>query len=199
MVRAILAGTKTQTRRICKKAGVPYFVEVKAGRIDGQKRELLKLCPYGQPGDRLWVRETWAAAESPLVEHTFFRADGEGQHGFQGPLSYWKRQDKWKPSIHMPRWASRINLEVTGVRVERLNDIGAADAIAEGIEVFADGLYRDYSEPLAASVKDDPRAGMCFEAVESYRTLWESINGTGSWDLNPWVRVVEFKRLEAAS
>ena len=178
MVRAILSGTKTQTRRA-----------VKDRHIDAAPpacffQWLRERCTYGQPGDRLWVRETWQAffddevpADRPRgPRHTmgiparpdrksfvFYRADGPGPVHRDGYAA------RWMPSIHMPRKYSRITLEVTGVRVERLQDISHADAMAEGMAL------------------DD--------AIYDYSRLWEQINGTGSWDANPWVWVIEFQRV----
>jgi hypothetical protein len=177
MVRAILAGTKTQTRRVVKpahKAWIEMPVTHQLGEWD--KRPL----PYGKPGDRLWVRETWQAVSgNDRARHimTHPRPD-------RGWLEYaaTPRADepayKWRPSIHMPRWASRITLEVTGVRVERLQDISEADAMAEGVHY---------------SLLEKIQAGQDRWARHAYKKLWESIHGPGSWDLNPWVWVVEFK------
>lgn len=170
-VRAILAGTKTQTRRV-----------VKDRHIDAAPpacffQWLRERCPYGQPGDRLWVRETWAygvhaiAAERDEDGPFVYRADGTDQ----GRLCA-----RWRPSIHMPRSASRILLEITAVRVERLKDITWSDAAKEGIHV-----------PRRARDRVDPEIG----CVAQFRRLWEQINGSGSWDTNPWVWVVEFKRV----
>lgn len=189
MVRALLAGTKTQTRRVVKPA--PQTVRNhRSAAWDGDPAELMKLlttagrrCPYGQPGDRLWCRETWLTVNG---DDTFYRADylhdpaGDRAHGVA-----------WKPSIHMHRSRSRITLEVTGVRVERLQDISEADALAEGVTPLpggdmwtAGGLY---DGPLHAA-----------RPQWAYRRLWEQINGPESWAANPWVWVVEFRRLEAA-
>lgn len=175
MVRAILAGTKTQTRRVIK----PHPQMVTDHRMapwEGDPAVLMELlastgrrCPYGQPGDRLWVREAWADCDK-LVR---YYAD-EDVH----PLR------RKRPSIHMPRWASRITLEVTGVRVERLQDISEADALAEGVNVHPDHHGK-------------PRTSI-YSPVQAYRDLWESINGPGSWDANPWVWVVAFERIDAA-
>ena len=169
MVRAILAGTKTQTRRVCKPAeaqGMTYVVNCMDGTWRNEEGDMPSFrCPHGVPGDRLWVRE-----------------------------SHWWFKDE-PASIHMPRWASRITLEVTGVRVERLQDISEADAIAEGIEqmpceVPDTKLWRNYTPDNGWT----PRVAM---PQNSYRSLWESINGQGSWDANPWVWVVEFRRAAA--
>jgi len=178
MVRAILEGRKTMTRRVMKHqpgevtaVGRPLFFQ------DGDTgRRVSPKCPYGQPGDHLWVRETFADEAGDtrkyLGDHIYYRADGDGvdlQDGF------------WTPSIHMPRWASRITLEVTGVRVERLQDISEEDAQAEGAEPKLCTGYPYHNPPSTHT------NGFC--------QLWESINGPGSWDANPWVWVVEFRRL----
>ena len=186
MVRAILAGTKTQTRRVVKPQPaergdnggafmeiIPSLLPSRGGLFDVRyalDNPRAIRCPYGQPGDRLWVRETFGHFErnenfKPGAE-VFYRADGNCLE-----------LEPWRPSIHMPRWASRITLEITGVRVERLQDISEADAYAEGIQhcdLWGDGTPRGF-----------------------YRVLWEQINGAGSWDASPWVWVVEFKRMEA--
>ena len=179
MVRAILAGTKTQTRRAIKAPGI--FVS--SGAINGHGvvsmtdagiREVR--CPYGQPGDRLWVREAWKVD----LNHRFYRADGDPG----GPVP-------WTPSIHMPRWASRITLEVTGVRVERPQDISEADAKAEGVHRCLDGLWS------GGAWKHLRRPNCYADPCNAFCDLWASINGPGSWDANPWVWVVEFRRVEA--
>lgn len=235
MVRAILAGTKTQTRRIVKPQ--PYKIWPISGGLvaSGSKadyetnwdgvskfsgkspypdRRILS-CPYGQPGDRLWTQEQYfingwewedvndGGSATIILQGEYPSDDSDFMVTLDreesGKFYLRKRRGGGSPGRFMYRSLSRLLLEITGIRVERLNDIAGADAKAEGIEVFSDGLYRDYSEPLAASTADDPRSGMCFDAVESYASLWESINGPGSWELNPWAWVVEFKRLEAAS
>ena len=205
MVRAILAGIKTQTRRVVKPQppadtfqvtpyhhpdNHPRFFAWKDGFGGAEMHPAWEPipCPYGQPGDRLWVRETFGHFErndnfTPGCE-VFYRADG-------GCLEI----EPWRPSIHMPRWASRITLEITGVRVERLQDISEADAMAEGIEraedFFGRPCWRAYDEPEGSDVvfPDDP--------IGSYASLWMSINGPGSWDANPWVWVLEFRRINS--
>lgn len=213
MVRAILEGRKTVTRRELKKQAAldclaagfePAFLAL-PGNAD--------LCPYGQPGERLWVRETWGVISHDFDEHgnmvdwkpdrpasairemrfgrgyysghVIYRADGEAE---------WAGDDDgggddrsaWKPSIHMPRIASRILLEITKVRVERLQDITGDQAEAEGVDVAMCQLYLESS----------PSRFECKEAViHGFAGLWESINGAGAWDANPWVWVVEFKRV----
>ncbi len=153
MVRAILEGRKTQTRRVWKRPELR--------KADWEIGDSSIACPYGEVGDRLWVRETWCG----------------GQHGM--PVHYkasWTEHEygpAWKPSIHMPRKYSRITLEITGVRVERVQDMSVEDAINEGIGLSS-------VDPLG-----------------SFGQLWDSINakcGYG-WGVNPWVWVVEFKRV----
>lgn len=190
MVRALLDGSKTQTRRIVKPQPAQVLPHATTPLIRLRATdETLSLwndaCPYGQLGDRLWVRETWAnIALSGYHPVYVFRAEISKPEIWEGV--------KWKPSIHMPRAASRITLEITDVRVERLQDISEPDAIAEGIEwgrhepkIDMEG-YRMYG---AAGITNDSRL--------SYRTLWDSINGPGSWNSNPWVWAITFKRLTA--
>ena len=162
MVRAILAGQKAQTRRIPSKT---------------QQQHAL-FCPYGHPGDRLWVRERWAADMSfddlpprmlpPRGMPIYYHATAQC-------MDY-----KWRRSVHMPRWATRITLEITDVHVERVQDIHEEDAIAEGID------------PRKLSYLSGERA------VTKFSVLWNSLyaaDGFG-WDVNPWVWVVTFKRVE---
>lgn len=202
MVRAILEGQKTQTRRIMKPQpdgwirgssgtfGVPKKITNKKPTVNGsiwQEEDGTCyddiFCPYGQPGDLLWVRETWA---KQLDGKFIYRSDFEA----------WEKADytatgNWKPSIFMPRAASRILLKVQELRVERLQDINEWDAIDEGIEMVdgPDGLryYANYG---------DDNVDTCLPPIESYRTLWEYINGTESWDENPYVWVLKFKRVK---
>ncbi|TGE07728.1 hypothetical protein [Hymenobacter fodinae] len=212
MVCALLAGTKTQTRRT---TGLDFinenpgcwqrqWIPAKDGKhwlfTCGDDRVQVR-CPYGVEGERLWVRETFAKvprtayACSTGVEQTINPAsDWEAAVYRAG----WTRcQEHWKPSIHMPRWASRIQLEIVSVRVERLRSISAEDAIAEGIEQRFGG-WINYKNP--ANHLSKPEYEVCGEimpaSVLSYATLWESINGEDSWEANPWVWVVEFKRVE---
>lgn len=195
MVRALLAGTKVQTRLVVKPQ--PESHQHTAHHIgDGDWQFVSDInqlsdsvstlrCPYGQPGDRLWVREAFAV--QPDLWHA--------SHGPQ-PLHYLadvsdRRQIEdytGKPSIHMPRWASRITLEVTGVRVERLQDISEGDCIAEGCAQNHNGYF--LGGPHAVSGLKQMAT-----AKKAYCDLWKSIKGPGSWDANPWVWVVEFKRV----
>ena len=226
MVNAILEGRKTMTRRAVKPPhwAMPSDIYLFNGLPlveDDDGADYFINCPYGQPGDRLWVRETFALQHcvewesppfedgrpvkwreisdiegfSPVWVQPHYRAtdpapdlccEREGcrqcANNDYGP--------HWKPSIHMPRWASRITLEVTGVRVERLNDISARgasnDCTAEG--VFHCGLrVPKYEEWNGAGFRSSEKY--------MYSLLWESINGPGSWESNPWVWVIEFKRL----
>jgi hypothetical protein len=187
MVRALLAGWKTQTRRIIKPV---------QPRVDGRwpaGRDPVPDCPFGRPGDRLWVRETWALEQLDDGERVVWAADRAAawrssmEDCFYLESSY--EPERWRSSIYMPRWASRLTLEVTGVRVERLQDISVVDAIAEGIGRLKRGTWTDYSEEMSASGWLDPR--------NSFQSLWTSINGTGSWAANPWVWAIEFRRVEA--
>lgn len=206
MVRAILEGRKTQTRRVAVKTSQPDVVfpcdfdaeecmlEIENTR-SGQRS--WTPCPYGQPGDRLWVRETWQHSNFPLGPYdescaVFYRADYmDDPHGPDGEKSPEGKYRTWRPSIHMPRKAARLLLEVTGVRVERLQDISARDAIAEGIRRIGDGFERFHPDPA-----DTEHAGITRDPVLAYRGVWEQINSTGSWDVNPWVWVIEFRRAQ---
>ncbi|WP_312381999.1 hypothetical protein [Stutzerimonas balearica] len=195
MVRAILDGRKTVTRRICKPQPSELAHTTSAdGNPMGSWWETgkdINRCPYGKPGDRLWVRESWAAdAQVDSVP------PGELSQG--EPICYLADCDvrstgcamvtlgKGRPSIHMPRWASRILLEITDVRVERLQAITYEQAAAEGI----------HRHNRMWSATDE--GGFCHKYPEpAFRDLWE-ITG-GDWSANPWVWVVEFKRVEVAS
>lgn len=208
MVRVLLDGSKTQTRRICKPAqlyGLSHVIEVPDPQERGQvyngshfgdeEGDVQFACPYGGRGDRLWVREAFARIDGqtrPWIE-TDYRATYQHGDRLGDTLGIKKR---WTPSIHMPRHASRITLEVTGVRVERLGDISEADAIAEGIktiQVGGDGQVRwlNYMAPESkVAAFGDPR--------RSFWSLWEAINGRESYDANPWVWVISFKREQSA-
>ena len=184
MVRAILAGTKTQTRRTVKLspdfADATEFTECEGLWFgDGECANGIK-CPYGEVGDRLWCRETWAETEQsgahPIDSQYVYRATDPDWSTLEG----WK----WKPSIFMPRPACRIELEITEFRVERLNEISEADAKAEGCTGNCPiGHIPTY---LAAPLSYE------------YAQLWEYINGYGSWEKNPFVWVIEFKRVEVS-
>ncbi len=196
MVRAILDGTKTQTRRALHPdlfiSSSGAIVRMKAAAVAGVTGIAEAHCPYGQLGDRLWVREAWRAGRfyDQLAPSQLPRASGIR---FEADKESWtaadqKRVGKLRPGMFMPRWASRITLEVTGVRVERLQDISEADAKAEGASfhdghgVGHSGWRHDYGDVHAS-------------ARSAYARLWEDINGPGSWAANPWVWVVEFRRI----
>lgn len=169
-VRAILDGRKTQARRIVKPPlgyqspedfhEYAKITKTTSGLVVEQgEDDILLVCPYGKTGDRLWVRESWY--ESPMTGECKYKADGE--------VIGWRP----RPSIHMPRWASRITLEVTGRRCERLQNISVDDCIAEGM---------------------DPHPKEHIGPYQQYHDLWESIHGEGSFD-SRYVWVVEFKRV----
>jgi len=196
MVQALLAGTKTQTRRVIKPQPVSDFDSgyVFWGKhqfdIHGMPyfEELPKLAKY-QPGDFLWVRETWT--ENGLGYYRYKADWDDPSKGlFIGPSIPDKFRNKWKPSIFMSRKASRLFLEVTEVRAERLQDISEEDAKAEGVLYYGDDCD-DYKNYEYNDVYGDDWGVKTAKA--SYETLWESINGHGSWDLNPWVFVYTFK------
>lgn len=202
MVRAILAGEKTQTRRVVKpqpvelpdfnRGGLSYNVRGSIYRA-WNPSVMDPSCPCGQPGDRLWVREN--GFERPERTLKQMREGADTWPKFAYDADGWGEQDhadfkawgfKRRPSIHMPRWASRILLEVTGIRVEQLNDISTEDAYEEGASLWA----AENAECLLGE-------GMKYRnIIEAYKALWESINGAGSWSANPWVWVIEFKRVQ---
>lgn len=190
MVRAILAGTKTQTRRPVKLAGWKLGEKRPNVNAETLREEWLfraevnparfewRPCPYGQPGDRLWVREAWRAPTSCDELPPRSISDSEAVRFIADEvIGSDPGFGKGRPGMFMPRWASRITLEITGVRVKRLQDISEADAVAEGVTA---GKYH----------------GLDRANARAYSYLWESINGPGSWDANPWVWVVEFQRCD---
>lgn len=244
MVRAILEGKKIQTRRVVKP--MPFIDYPTGFRLQEQyelnhhpkcsfvqarmlcdckaiyepwKAERVAACPYGKPGERLWVRETWASQIDPpdyeehldelddCLERTeiTYRATpriGIRVPGYIQPVDRMRYLDestelehhcfgwpiKWKPSIFMPRWASRITLEVTEVRVERLNLISEQDALAEGVYTNEQAIAK-LNLPASTRLQ-----GTC---VDKFRILWESINGkTYPWASDPWVWVVSFRKIE---
>ncbi|HFT4289065.1 TPA: hypothetical protein ACHT7S_003189 [Klebsiella pneumoniae] len=199
MVRAILAGRKTQTRRPIKWKQT-RFTEI-GEREDGSKWpwsedaehacDFWHPCPFGAVGDRIWVRETWSSdfANYYPNDRVWYAADNnrqldidmvDGIRGIYSPESDVHVPFRWHPSIHMPRWASRILLEITGVRVERLQSITLGDICKE----VGCGLY------------DFRPATYGFQVWEE---LWKSIYGAESWNANPWVWVIEFKRVEGGA
>ncbi|HCF1158770.1 hypothetical protein [Pseudomonas aeruginosa] len=192
MVRAILEGRKTVTRRVVKPQ--PDFLgsmvdpNTPFKTLDAGLHARIT-CPYGEPGDRLWVRETWGlqvrSYGGGAGEFIVYRATNpdaiycRSSEGREYPV-------KWKPSIHMRRHSSRILLEITAVRVERLQDISEEQALAEGVR----GEPCDHARQACADIG-------CWgdTAKGAFGFLWESLNGEGSWAANPWVWVVEFKRV----
>ncbi|MCS3467145.1 hypothetical protein M2401_000866 [Pseudomonas sp. JUb42] len=223
MVRAILEGRKTVTRREVKKQAAldclaagfePAFLAL-PGNAD--------LCPYGQPGDQLWVRETWGVIShdfdelgnmidwlpdrpaTPIREmpfgrgyysgHVIYRADGEAEWAGDDDGGG-ETRSAWKPSIHMPRKASRILLEITAVRVERMQDGEGETAhdsryLAEGINRIHHGDGQHYYHAF----KNEPGLGNWVDPFDAWRELWVEVNGADSWNANPWVWVVEFQRV----
>lgn len=186
MVRAILAGRKTQTRRVIRQRDLD--------RMEGlmlHDSEAEMWCPYGRVSDRLWVRETFSpgtlAIENKEADNICYRA-GKCPCGDEG--KYHWHGTKWKPSIFMPRWASRITLEIVSVRVERIQDISESDAKAEGITNPAEIAH------LRAITE---KAGLQYCPHKmAYSELWDELNeerGFG-WDVNPWVWAIEFRRVE---
>lgn len=226
MVRAILDDRKSQTRRLVKPTpilddGSTAIRVLPAGRggwaaqwapethleFDARLSALRGFpCPYGQPGDRLWVRETWGVGTRPdpfegWRDGIEYRADEIGLPEDEGLTLHRVEAPKdvslgdlagrgWRPSIHMPRWASRLTLAVESVRVERLLAITEEDAIAEGVADTRGAWEPMPGEPVAGD-RGGPR--------EAFRVLWDQINGKrAAWSSNPWVFVVGFRRVEAA-
>lgn len=210
MVRAILEGRKTVTRRALRTQPVldgEFWVLGAAGWSVHAKsvtpvagHSLAGACPYGQPGDRLWVRENWKYAGWTEEGEPYigYQADGARILQENFPEEWVSRLEaewaalsepsnynidgraadrRWRPSIHMPRWASRILLEITAVRVERLQNISTEQIIAEGLST----TMREHDAVV--------------DLRQQWRELWESINGTESWAADPWVWVVEFRRV----
>jgi hypothetical protein len=205
MVRAILDGRKTQTRRLVPEWQIPSETKQDAGDypdnrwmavaqrdrrwgfvVFGATEESCaaqlteSLCPFGSRDDRLWVRETFAVGlctKSTMA----YRATHKPIDLDEG----WDEVIKWRPSIHMPRWASRIQLEITGARVERLNAISEDDAMAEGMD--------DGTSAAAIAV------GWFEKPQRAYQRLWEQMYGEDSWASNPWVWVIQFKRVEGGA
>jgi hypothetical protein len=202
MVKAILSGSKTQTRRKLKKQpDLTKHSHISRGVVlDGKNRETFMFCtgssnvvenifcPYGQPGDVLWVRETWNKADNFPTDDNIFLYKETHVSKKRVSAIVWK----WKPSIFMPKEACRIFLKVKSVRVERLNDISHEDSIAEGIEIIHNAeptvnVFQRYDlkEKLGTT-----------NPIYSYQTLWQKINGKDSWKENPFVWVIDFERTE---
>ncbi|EPL7198446.1 hypothetical protein QCW82_004858 [Klebsiella michiganensis] len=218
MVRALLGGRKTQTRRIAKgvEGAVKFCPECDINGEDifvalGEKdhtgmNPLLGAtsCPFGAVGDRIWVRETF---QGPLFDFDLMDSYCKDPTPFERPEfcvykadgapapEFYDADDelhcRWRPSIHMPRWASRITLEITDVRVERLNSISEEDARAEGI---IDGGCVNCGEPEPCSCAH-PQP----DATDAFAYLWQSIYGQENWDANPFVWVIQFERVEGGA
>ena len=192
MVQAILEGRKTQTRRVVKPQPervnndtpmlatefIKKLTQMKAKGLEairpGTDGYAFPKCPYGQPGDVLWVRETWQPSASGAYVH--FKADIIGEDANKG----------WKPSVHMPKDACRLFLRITNVRLERLQEISEQDAKSEGA-----GKWKEFATfpELNKTIEQETHAS-------GFAKLWVSINGKESWNDNPWVWVVEFERME---
>ncbi|HBX8047498.1 TPA: hypothetical protein MIH14_23105 [Klebsiella pneumoniae] len=211
MVRAILDGRKTQTRRIMKPQPEPcphgghwwpsnvfktmLHVEEEMQNGKGGWGGLVgDACPFGDVGDRIWVRETFCPVDDTQYggeKWVDYRATPkfEASHPAGWDSAHNDAEAlKWRPSIHMPRWASRILLEITDVRVERLNAISEEDARAEGI---IDGGCLNCGEPEPCGCANPEP-----DATDAFAYLWQSIYGQESWNANPWVWVIEFERVE---
>jgi hypothetical protein len=206
MVRALLDGRKTQTRRPIKWKET-RFTEI-GEREDGSKWpwsedaehacDFWHPCPFGAVGDRIWVREAFRVhSRATDVATLVYKASERNSWTEQTrrvPVAVCNKPatpEKWTPSLHMPRWASRILLEITDVRVERLNAISEEDARAEGI---IDGGCLNCGEPEPCGcVNPEP------DATDAFAYLWQSIYGQESWNANPWVWVIEFKRVEGGA
>lgn len=194
MVRALLNGTKTQTRRVA----MHTVCGLRVARLAYDPAPDVRACPYGAPGDLLWVRESGLESlRAKLFIHDatpgrWWTPEDGGRYGASyGPAITREtllRSHRARPSIHMPRWASRLTLRITDVRVERVQDISEADARAEGCPFDHEG--NQYEPPAA-----DPWQGY---GRASFSLLWSKINGGASWDANPWVWVVAFERVEVA-
>lgn len=200
MVRAILDGRKTQTRRVVKdrvKNGGQWFTRTPSDFANDEMLATYK-CPYGQPGDQLWVREAFRLDAdfdhmSPAEAGAHCRDHDHGAGAlYEATESTDDGWGKLRPSIHMPRWASRITLEVTDVRVERLQEISETDAYAEGVTIPTHYQFGG----TACMTRE--QVNLRNEARVTFEDLWDSLNakrGYG-WDVNPWVWVVTFKRAE---
>lgn len=185
MVSAILDGKKTQTRRIAKSIGIVPGIGPVCNGSDNI-RDWPQFCQYGKPGDMLWVRETYCK-HGALIS---YKADDDWIAEYRKSSDFNVIDNpKWEPSIYMPRIASRITLEITDIRVEQLQDISEEDALAEGVNICAPYVGVDCEGNV---IESDIISWM---PSDYYRELWESINGKGSWDLNPWVWVIQFKRI----
>lgn len=200
MVKAILEGRKTQTRRMCKPQPYSDLDERLDPVAKGILLESLRTIRY-KIGQILWVRETWAKTGDNF--HDDWPGHGDFYYRANDPFSEMEPNSptkgifRWRPSIFMPREACRIFLEVADVRIERLQEITEEDAKAEGITDVE--FYPDEGFPLSIGHmvgKDDGKTSLHTTRVKAYAALWESINGKGSWEKNPWVWVISFKHIK---
>lgn len=209
MVKAYQKGRKTQTRRLkgLKKINqnpniwaVPVFDPGTGEWVftaeHGPGQQVRLMCPFGQAGDRLWVRETWVQV---MIDHAHDLLEGWRENRLtvfktemhEDWMIYAKEKYgyKWKPSIHMPKSACRYFPEILSTRPERLQDISEIDAKAEGVERLASYLWKNYNSPKDPSTIVQELSN----PVSSFESLWRSIHGNESWALNPWVWRIEFK------
>lgn len=208
MVRTLLAGTKSQTRRLVKpqppatggnggvlQGIVPSLLVANRGQMFDVRYALDNpmaiSCQYGAPGDQLWVREAWRAGAMNDLDapRNLYARTTPIHHEADGPANDRLGFGKYRSGRFMPRWASRITLEMTGVRVERLQGISEEDAKAEGAWGSDDSIVGKVAEHFGCDA-------LSVHPSLAFRMLWEQINGPDSWAANPWVWVVEFKRIE---
>jgi hypothetical protein len=205
MMLALVNGTKSMTRRSIKPAppvwashvrvvGPDQFCWTDSAEATDHWPEKPMACFYGRPGDLLWARETWRCEIKAGQVVIHYQADNAtraidltvlDEHELVQVRRWAGKKTGWNPSIHMPRWASRVTLEITAVRPERLQEISEEDAIAEGVG----GDFGNYTS-------FQPDIPSFAYAKNSYRSLWESLAGPGSWNANPWLWVIEFRKIE---
>lgn len=202
LIQPVQLGIKTITRRL---NGLDWinelpdtweFVSMKGRQATFQKFEgrlsMHVNCPYGEPGDTIWVRENWFCSRSYNDKKAAELLNLSVRYGYAAdyldkPRPEWS--GRLRPSIHMPKWLCRIYLEVTSVRIERLHDITEADCLAEGIQKYEGGYKTNFRQPDSTSYLD----GYSWTAKDEFKKLWIKLNGQESWDLQPWVWVVSFK------
>ncbi|EPC3761914.1 hypothetical protein ACRZET_002575 [Klebsiella michiganensis] len=223
MVRAILDGRKTQTRRIMApqpaddiERGIfpnPEVIGWKSSLRHKHGSTTAHFCPHGKPGDRIWVREAFRvhsrATDVATLVYKASERNSWTEQTHRVPVAVCNKPatpEKWTPSLHMPRWASRILLEITDVRVERLNAISEEDAQSEGVhtEVWDQTVVaRNYAvrDEFFQFWSDDMPHYVEMNQLyrSSFRSLWESIYGEESWNANPWVWVISFERIEGGA
>jgi len=208
MVRALLDGSKTQTRRIYKMRKHPDSGCAMTGaELARQLQPVIEnVCPYGRPGDRLWVKETWSDAGTGSPDLIRYRADYPASVLAEFQRMPPPARHPWKSSLFMRRTASRALLVIVSVRMERLQSISKDDAIAEGITVCSELKGRGdrwHCPPHIRRIGEGDRVedivcegGLVEDPREAYRGVWSAINGAGSWEANPWVWVLAFRKVE---